>query len=374
MTTDTKQELLPAKFEVEAFSQFRADLVVFKKEQSSIVFDYDTAAGEKDARSHMHKLRLSKGAVERARVSEKSDILERGRSIDAAAKDITAELDGMIDVHAQPLKEKADREQERVDGIKLRLQGIVDARGIDYAEYDTPELLDCLKAAHLIVVDDTFEEFALAAQAERDETVRVLTNAVTVRQKYDLEQAELAQLRANEAERIEREATEKATREANEKKERERVAAETAARETVEREQAERLNNERIERERVAAEEQADRDRIADEEKAASNERERILRDERAAALSQAAAETAARELAEKKAIEATAAAERQVKDKAAAEVLATERREQDKRHRGKINTAALNALIENGIKKDDAKRVVELIASKEIPNVAISY
>ena len=91
--------------QVKAFEPFYAQLAEFKANNAALTFDYESPKGNKEARSHIFKLRQSKGALEAARKSEKEESLNYGRKIDAEAKAIAAEIDGMISVHQVKIDE-----------------------------------------------------------------------------------------------------------------------------------------------------------------------------------------------------------------------------------------------------------------------------
>jgi hypothetical protein len=161
------------------------------------------------------------------------------------------------------------------------------------------------------------------------------------RKVFEDEQAELAELRRQKAERdaqdekdrIAREAAEQAKREADERAQKERDAA-------AQREADLKLQADNAELERIAAEqraEQAERDAQAQADQAAENERQRIA-DEQA---------------------------------KAEAEARA---READREHRKAINTAALDALVKEGLTPEAAKLAITAIAQRKIPNIIIQY
>src|SRR3954454_6832415 len=80
------------------YNPFRAELAEFKAQNATLIFDYESPKGNKEARSHVYKLRQSKAAVEKARKEEKAASLEYGRKVDAEAKTIMEEIEAMIAV------------------------------------------------------------------------------------------------------------------------------------------------------------------------------------------------------------------------------------------------------------------------------------
>ena len=101
----------------DVFADFYKQLEEAKKVNEQTVFQYETPAGNKAARSHIYKLRQSKSAVESKRKEEKAESLKYGKDLDSEAKKITAEIEEMISVHDAPLKEIEERETVRVNKI-----------------------------------------------------------------------------------------------------------------------------------------------------------------------------------------------------------------------------------------------------------------
>lgn len=331
------------------YNEFRAQLTKLREENKHAVFNYESPKGNKEARSHVYKLRQSKSAVERARKEEKQASLEYGRKVDAEAKDIISELDEMIEVHAAPLREIEEREKQRIANHEANLQEIRQAGEYTSGNWsDIP--LEAMKDRLREIEDEDisperWEEFSVEAAQEKDKAIRLMRDAIARREKHDAEQAELERLRKEKAERekkeheerIAREAEERARREAEERAQREREEAERKAK--AEKEAAERrelelkLAAEKAQREREEAQRRAD---------AAAKETEERLRRE-------------------------TEEARRKEQEE-------NERRERDRKHKAAIHKAAIKALVAGGISESDAAKVVNMIANKSVPAVSISY
>lgn len=183
-------------------------------------------------------------------------------------------------------------------------------------------------------IDSRFMEFEEQAKIAKLETLEVLRKALTDREKFEAEQAELERLRQAEQarlqreheERIAREAAEKATREAEEKA---RFEAERVQREKLEAEQREA----RLKAEKEAAELRA--------QQAAENERKRIE------------AEQFAQAEAARKAEEARLA---------------------NVEHRKQICSEALKGLTDLGLSVDQGKAVLNAINKGLVPHVSIKF
>ena len=221
------------------YNPFRAQLIEFKEFNSKLVFDYKDPKGNKEARSHVYKLRQSKAAVEKARKDEKAASLEYGRKVDAEAKEIMAEIESMIEVHQKRLDEIEQREQARIDGIKSRINAFVVAtEGLE--SLDSGAIHERLTLVKGIALDDSFDEFLAEAGQAKDIATHKLEAAHALAVKREADAAELESLRKEAAareqkqrdERLQREAAERARAEAEAQAERE--ALERKAREEKE--------------------------------------------------------------------------------------------------------------------------------------------
>ena len=316
-----EQELIEHTGVIAEYNPFRAEIAELKSKNAALVFDYGTEEGEKEARSHIYKLKLSKGALDRVRKEVKDESVQRGRLIDAEAKAITAELDGMIAVHQAPLDEKLAREDARVAALKARVEELAPFIPGDecMAWY-----LDVLQRIEAIAVDHTFEEFMAIASVTKENTVAVLRDMAEKARVREFEAVELALLRADRAAQEQRERDERIAKEAAEKAVRDQQAAH-------------------------------DRELQAARDAAAKAERD-------AAAAAQ-------------RAKDAEAKAKRDADAAAAAAKAETEKRERNKRHRAGIHNGIIAVLCEKlSMDKDEAKDLVILIASGELPNVTITY
>lgn len=354
-------EILDApKSAVAQYQPFYAQLAQLEKDNAALAFDYESKKGNKEARSHVNTLRLTKGALERTRKEAKEESLRIGRAVDAEAKEINARIEAMITVHQTKLGEIEKRETDRVEALKMRLEEITIW---GFGDVTAEQIKVNVVSLEKLAIDDSWQEFAADAAKAKDARLAQLRAGLAAREQHEAEQAELARLRAEAVERAQRERDEAIAKAAAE-----RAADEALARIKAEEEKARRAIEEaelKAKQEREAAErrelelklqaEQAERRRVEAEQKA--------IRD---------AEEAAARAEAEKqRAIQA----ERDRQAAAAkAEADAQAKREANKAHRAKINNAALAAFVDGGIAEEIAKECIKLIASGKVPNVQINY
>jgi len=184
-----EQELVEPKACLAIFEPIRAKISAYKAENESLVFDYADPKGNKEARSHIYKLRLVKGVINEAHKSAKAEILQAGRQIDAAKNEMLGDVEEMIDVHNQPLllieKEKADAEAARLKAIAdaeaARIKAVADAEA--KAEAERLAAIEAREAAvkkaeadnakALQMIADKEAELAAEAHARQEEALRI---------------------------------------------------------------------------------------------------------------------------------------------------------------------------------------------------------
>lgn len=323
--------------------------------------DISTAIGREQVRSLAYKVTRSKTALDAMGKALTDDARAQIDAVNAERRTIRDFMDALAEDVRRPLTEWENAEKERVAGHERALAAMVEAPS--YGATETAADLELRLSYLRSYPARDWREFAqraadtLAAEIERTE--RLLVAA----QKREAEAAELARLRAEEAERARLEAARlQAEREA-------RIAAEAA-------ERAQRQAEERAAHAARVAAEQAEAERRA-------AERLRQEAEERAARAEAEAAETArraeaARVAAEQKAERdriAAVEAERQRVAQAEEAVRQSEAaRAADRANRGRINTAAAEAITLLGLTEKQAKAVVGAIVSGIIPNVSIRY
>jgi len=343
-----------------AYKPFYAELAEAEKTNSQLAFDYESKIGNKEARSWVYKLRQTKGALEKARKSEKAEFLRLGRAVDAEAQQIESRIEAMIAVHQVKIDEIEQRETDRVSVIKDRLAALgMLACSVGGSE----DHQKALQQAESILIDDSWSEFVADAAKVKDATIQALKMLIADALKSEAEAAELKRLREEVEARAQKDrddaiakaAADKAIKDAEIKAaaeaEKARIAlanAEAAARQ--QREDAERrelqlkLAAEQAERARLDAEKKAEQDKIEaarkakqDAEDAVKREQERVFREAEAAAAEQ-------------------------------------KKREANQNYKRKINKDALDALVHGGIDADVAMECIKLIANGKVPNVSVNY
>lgn len=345
---------------VAQYQPFYAQLAQLEKDNAALAFDYESKKGNKEARSHINTLRLTKGALERTRKTAKEESLRIGKAVDSEAKEIGARIEVMIDVHQAKIDEIEQREISRIAALTSRIS----AMGEVGEDADTSQKARvALAELEAIPIDDSWEEFTADAGKAKDTHLRILRARIESLEKYEAEQAELAQLRSEAEARAQQDrddaiakaAADKATADAEAKAAQEAAMAKQAIEEVELRAKHEREAAERRELELKLLAEQAER-RRADAERKAKED---------AIDAAKLAEEIRIKSVQDEK--DRVAAAE---KDAA----LALAKREADTAHKAVVNRAALAAMVSGGISEACAKECIKLIASGKVPAVCISY
>lgn len=356
----------PAIYVAGGLKQF-IDMV--KAEVEGEVPDLTTRKGRERIASLAAKVSKSKTAVEKPGRDYLRRLKEMPKVVEAELREFVTKMDALRDETRRPLTEWEAAEDARIDRHNDRLNWLKTLAD-DLGELSSLHIKGLIAEAEGMQLGAHWEEFEAEAGAAKDKVLTALRAALTKREAFEAEQAELAQLRAQAEARekadreaaIAREAAEKAQREADERAANERAAAARREQELIDQAAAQEreAENQRLQlklqaeqAERAAAQAEADRQ----------------------AALRQAEEERQAAERRAEEAAEQARQDERRRADAAAAEILRQqEAREADKAHRASINRAALEAFIAEGMPEACARQAVTLIAQRKIPNITISY
>ncbi|HHI2846653.1 TPA: hypothetical protein ACP43P_003017 [Klebsiella pneumoniae] len=318
------------------------DLVVIEKKNAMAVFtnndqlDPLIEAIEKEARSLVPDVTTKKGRDAIASMAHK--VARSKTYIDNAGKDLVAELKAL----PKQIDESRRVVRERLDALKDEVRRPLTEWEAEQERIKAEEAMLALHVEALAMNEDFDRQ--LAARIESDHEMALLMNDA-----FDHEQAD----KAAEAER---------QRIAHEE-EIKRMAAAAAAREVEQRAQRER--EEAAHREAVlkAQAEQAERDRIAAEQKAEADKKAAVEAERRKA---QEEADRIRREAEQRE--QARLAEEKRKADEQA-------RREADVRHRKAVGVEVVKALLANtSLTRDQAIEVLTAVKDGRIPHTGISY
>lgn len=329
-------EIADQNIVVAAFRKSGGTTELFERiaqEARSHVPDVTTKKGRDQIGSLALKISKSKTFIEKC---GKELVAEQKAQIKLIDDDRIATVKKFDELRNEILAPRDAWEQAEKDRVAKHEQLIAEIKeAADYAdEVNSGGLRNRIAFVEEKVIDSLLEEYEEQAKLAKFEALEVLRKALTAREKYEAEQAELERLRQAEILRqqqereaqIAHEAAEKATREAEEKA---RFEAERVQREKAEAEQREA----RLKAEKEAAELRA--------VQAAENERKRIE------------AEQFAQAEAARKAEEARLA---------------------NVEHRKQICGEALKGLTDLGVSVDQGKSILNAINKGLVPHVSIKF
>lgn len=316
--------------------------------------DISTESNRKALASLAYKVGRSKTFIDSQRKALVADEKKRLKAIDSEGARIWDRLESLQAEVRKPLTDWEEADKQRICAHEENIReteagGAYTAK--HWQELSVEVMTDRLNEIKALSGRD-WQEFASRGALAIKTAVTQIEEAIAKREKYDAEQAELARLRAEAAEREQKEREERIAQAAREKAEREAKEREERAARQAEAER-QRIENERVQAEaRAKAAEEA---RIAAAEKAKRD-----------------AEEAAAR--AEREKLAAIEAERRRVATEEQRKREEQERLENNRKHRAKIHNEMIEAFSAEGWNAEAAKSAVSLIAKNKIPHVSITY
>lgn len=303
----------------------------------AIQLDASTVEGRDQIRSVAYRVVRTKTALDAEGKKLTEEWRKNTAKVNEERKKSFERLDALAEEVRKPLTDFENKDKIRVAAHEAAL---AEMAGLLTMLQKYPDMAVKLLEEHLVDFSGLhagrdWEEFADRAKKLRHEVSSTLIGRIEARKKYDVEQAELTRLRAEEAARLQRERDERLQAEAAEKA---RLEAERKAQEAAEAErqrvEAEtekvRLHNERIRKEAEDRAAKAEADRLATERRAEENrireENARLAAEQRAKDAEEAAIAAAKKAESDRVVAAQKAQAEKiALEKKAAAEKLAAE-------------------------------------------------
>ncbi|MGH8329765.1 MAG: hypothetical protein ACRER3_15155 [Pseudomonas fluorescens] len=385
---DISEENAPTIFVAGGLSRF---IDAVKDEVCAEVPDLTTKKGRDRIASLSATVSKRKAAVEKPGRDYLRHIKSLPKVVEDELREFVITMNTLRDQVRQPLTEWEAAEQARKDKHVDAVQAINDFC-LDLTDVNAAVLLESIASVEAVQMGDHWEEFETDAARTKESTLAKLRAALTTRQQYEAEQAELVRLRAEaeaqaqrdrEAE-IARVAAEQARLQAEQRAQAERDAAvkrEAEAKAAADRRELE-LKFAAEQSERAAA--QAARDKIESEQRAAQQKIDDERRHQQAMAQAEAdriaAVQRAEQERIDSERRQAEAAENARLAEIARANAATDEinrqaaAREADKAHKARINRAALDAFVAGGMTEECAKQAITLIAQRKIPDISITY
>ncbi|XWN29708.1 MAG: hypothetical protein ROR55_19720 [Devosia sp.] len=319
-----------------------AMLKAVEKEAETVGCDVSTEAARKKIKSMAYRVAQTKSAIDNAGKAQNEDLRKEINAVDALRRRVREELDKLKDWVRAPVDRWEVQEEARLDSHRQVIADIEAAAHVPTTDTAADIQARMVKLKGMDLSPTEMNEFSKRAEACREATLGVLTDAYARTVTAEAERAELERMRQELAKRDEEARKERDAREAKEREE---------------------------ERQRKL---QARKEREAEAQRQHDAEIEAMVK---------AAADKARREM------EAKAEAERnhliqlqrdaEEKRKADAQRVLEEekKRAEDKAHRDAVMSAASLAIIENGkIGHSRAGLIVKAIDAGKIPHVSIKF
>lgn len=155
------------------FDEVRAEIEKYKIENKSLVFDYESPQGNKDARSHIFKLRKTKTAIGEVHRLAKADALAICKALDSQKRQLVKDVEEMIDVHAAPLKGIDDRKTQEALAKALALKEAKEAEEEQKRkEIEEREAVVARKEAEIKAKEDAIKAAQEKARLEAERVER----------------------------------------------------------------------------------------------------------------------------------------------------------------------------------------------------------
>ncbi len=238
------------KMVTKAFDELLAEVI---EKAKAYTVDVSSANTRKEAKSHIHKIRRSKGAFEDAGKKAKADADEIVAEVNRRRNAVKDALDGVILELKKPIDEWEEKEEKRKAALEERVNSLGVLVTAQSSVADITADRDRIEAAFNEGDWDDFEERAKDAF---DQAATRLTELLGIaKEREELEALRAAEEERRQKEAAEREAKEKADREAAEAKAaEEKAAADAAAKEAEERAAAAEKELEELKAQMAAAE------------------------------------------------------------------------------------------------------------------------
>jgi len=353
MSAQDAQKIEHSSNNIVEFNEFESNLAEYKAKYEGVVYDLTNPDQDKQARSDRLSIGKTISRLDSVHKAVKMPLKDQVDLLDGERKRIK---DGLLEVqdsiksqiaeHEAMLEAKEQDLMGRVEAIKSLALFVDYTPGSSYIK----ERIDQLEN---VSIDDSFEHYEAEATFAKVKSLESLNEFLAQVMAQESEQAELEKLRQEKANREQKDREDTIAAEA-------KASAENAAAAQIAKErQAKAIAEQAViqaEQNAIEAKKRAEQEALDVAQRAEDAKREAVR-----------AAEQKAKAEAER----VIAAAAQQLEE----EQAATAKREANKKHRAKINNAAVAALVKlAGLPVDQAKAVVSAIAKNSVPAIQINY
>jgi hypothetical protein len=366
---ENEKSLVPIEKEtaLQIFTSGEVDPIIKKAREIVSGFTHDMSTGVSRAKtaSLANKVAKFKVKIDGMGINLVADWKAQSKAVDETRKKLRDELDILKAEARKPLTDWENEEKERVEKIKARIETIKNLSHDVLVKLNgapLEELHSASESLGKIVVDSSFEEFEFEASKEYTKSGEAIQTLIKNKVEELEREEELQRLKDEEKAREKKEYEEKLKRDAAENA---RLQAERKA--AFEKGRIEQEKQDAIKREEYAKFQAADAERKQIE----AEEREKIEKEqaEQRRIDAKNLADLRAKEAAENARLDQI----RKQEEKEAFEKAATEKREADRAHTGKIRKEAKECLMQY-VDESTAKKIVLAIDQGRIENVTINY
>lgn len=278
--------------ELVEFSPIRKQVKEMKEQNAKLTFDLNNKAQLESAKGHVKHLKTIRKKVETTHKTVKADALAFGRKVDAVKNELFKDMNEMIDLHEEPIKQLKIDEDARVARHIANVQKLQLPQVLPNGSEELKKLKADLEAT---VIDESWQEYSQSAEIAIKLALDVLQPKINFAESIEAKDRELEELKKKNAERDEEdrkvkvELEEKEAERKRKEMEEERAKLDAEQEEQRKKQQAEEIEQakkdeaERIENERKAKEEE---DRKAEEARKAGEEHRQAILDRMASEIS----------------------------------------------------------------------------------------
>ncbi len=360
---DLIEKMTPA--EIYTAKTIDSILEKIKSEVATVEPDLTTVAGRKEIASLAYKIAQSKTYMDSCGKKIAEDAQKKVDEVNAERKKIRDTLDALKHKVREPLTKWENDEELRVrqhQDLMADATGEASNMSNMWQTLDIQEMKDVLAKIKTDKIRD-WQEFTAEAETIFTHAIEKIETAIARRVEYDDQQAELAKLREEKAQR------EKAEADRLEKERTERLAREQA-------EESARVEAKRIADENARLKREADL-KVELERQNAERQKQMALDKEKAVQREKELAEQRAKEAAAKAERDKKLAVEnerRRIEAEAREKVEAEQKRQANLKHRTKINNEILVALKAHGVDDELGKKIITAIVTGLVPHTKITY
>lgn len=346
------QELVLVNLRPELFSKkggIKPVLEKIKEEVLSVVTDASTDEGRKQIASLAYKVARSKTTLDNMGKELADELNAKLKPINAERRLAREFLDNLKEEVRKPLTDFEDREKERIDKIKKKIE-FFEFTNIHLASIEL--LKQGLEEIQNSEIDDSYQEFKEIAKKKKEEAIRAVKGEIALKEQ-------------EERERKEREKAEKERLEKERQEREEQIRKEEAEKARIERERAIEAEKRRAQE----AQERAEREKT-EALKRAEEEKQRAIEAEKEKARREAEIAERERQLQIKLEQEKARKIEAEKKAQEEAEL----KRIQNLNHRKKIHKEIGEGFMNLGLSKDQARLLLDNIRDGKIPHLEVKY